>query len=251
MSRISPVYRSEIGKGAEPVRRLFDIAISLSALVILSPIIVLVTIAIALETGRPILFSQLRIGRNRRSFRMYKFRKFVCDCDPDGSPLTLENDDRSTRVGRILMATKLDEVPQFLNVLKGDMAIIGPRPESFAFADCFAGPYAEVLKYKPGILGPTQVAFRNESDLYSGHPDPSAFYRAVLFPMKAEMDLEYYSKRTLVSDIAWMFRGAVAILRRASSIVLSSSEAKSRMEFHAASVGHKSLETVTPERSNL
>lgn len=251
MSRNCLSHSSEIRKGAELVRRLLDIAISLSALVILSPIIVLVTLAIALETGRPILFSQLRIGRNGRSFRMYKFRKFRCDCGLDGSPLTLENDDRSTRVGRMLMATKLDEVPQFLNVLKGDMAIIGPRPESLAFADCFAGPYKEVLKYKPGIIGPTQVAFRNESDLYSGHVDPVAFYRAVLFPMKAEMDLEYYNRRTLISDIAWMFRGAAAILGRASSIVLSSSAVKSRMEFHAANIGHKSLETVTPERSNL
>ncbi|WP_262266475.1 MULTISPECIES: sugar transferase [Microvirga] len=233
------------------MRRLLDIVISLSALVILSPVIILVTLAIALETGRPILFSQMRIGHNGRPFRMYKFRKFRCDCGPDGSPLTLENDDRSTKVGKILMATKLDEVPQFLNVLRGDMAIVGPRPESFAFADCFSGPYMEVLKYKPGIVGPTQIAFRNESDLYTGHPDPGAFYRAVLFPMKADMDLQYYSRRTLTTDIACMFKAAIAILRRASSIVLSSSEVKGRMEFHAANIAHKSLETVTPERSNL
>jgi lipopolysaccharide/colanic/teichoic acid biosynthesis glycosyltransferase len=235
MIGITSVGPSETSKGAELVRRLLDIVISLFALVLLSPIILLVTVAIALETGRPILFSQLRIGRNGRSFRMYKFRKFRSDCGTDGSPLTLENDDRSTKVGKILMATKLDEVPQFWNTLMGDMAIIGPRPESFAFADCFTGPYTELLKYKPGIMGPAQVAFRNESDLYTGHSDPSEFYRVVLFPMKA----------------VWMFRGAAAILGGTSSFVLSSAAAESRIDFHVTNVRHKALETATSERSNL
>jgi lipopolysaccharide/colanic/teichoic acid biosynthesis glycosyltransferase len=251
MIGITSVGPSETSKGAELVRRLLDIVISLFALVLLSPIILLVTVAIALETGRPILFSQLRIGRNGRSFRMYKFRKFRSDCGTDGSPLTLENDDRSTKVGKILMATKLDEVPQFWNTLMGDMAIIGPRPESFAFADCFTGPYTELLKYKPGIMGPAQVAFRNESDLYTGHSDPSEFYRVVLFPMKAAIDLDYYSKRTLGSDVVWMFRGAAAILGGTSSFVLSSAAAESRIDFHVTNVRHKALETATSERSNL
>lgn len=197
---------------AEMTKRAFDIIVSSAALLVASPFMLLLALVIICESGRPVFFSQIRLGQGGRPFRMYKFRKFRSDCGTSGLPLTLENDQRLTRIGKFLLATKMDELPQFWNVLRGDMSIIGPRPESMAFADCFTGGFERVLDYKPGILGPAQAAFRSESTLYPQGADPSEFYRAVLFPAKAHMDLAYYSNRTIASDVAWMLRGALAVL---------------------------------------
>lgn len=196
----------------ETTKRAFDVLVSSMALLVASPFMFLLALAIMVESGRPVFFSQQRLGQGGRPFRMYKFRKFRSDCGTSGSPLTVENDQRLTKVGKFLLATKMDELPQFWNVLKGDMSIIGPRPESMAFADCFSGGFERVLDYKPGILGPAQAAFRSECSLYPPGVDPSDFYRAVLFPAKARMDLEYYSTRTLASDIAWMLRTVLAVV---------------------------------------
>jgi lipopolysaccharide/colanic/teichoic acid biosynthesis glycosyltransferase len=194
-------------------RRLLDLIVASAALIVFAPIMSLIALAILLESGRPVLFSQLRVGQHGRPFRMFKFRKFHTHCSTDDCPLTLERDARMTVLGHGLRATKLDELPQFWNVVRGDMSIVGPRPETFAFADCFAGGLERILRYKPGILGPSQVIFRNESALFPPDTDPCVFYRTVQFPAKARIDLEYYQRRTLLRDVGWMVRGALAILR--------------------------------------
>jgi hypothetical protein len=116
-----------------------------------------------------------------------------------------------TGVGRFLLRTKLDELPQLWNVLKGDMSIVGPRPESLDFQDCFKGPCARVLEHKPGIFGPSQVLFRNEYIFHHRHPEPEQFYRDVLFPLKADIDLAYFEHRTLCRDLGWAVRSALAV----------------------------------------
>jgi len=143
---------------------------------------------------------------------MYKFRKFRVHCDDRGCPLTMQNDDRLTRVGRVLAATKLDELPQLWNVLRGDMSLVGPRPESFAFSDCFRNGFEKIHKHKPGLFGPCQVLFRNESELYPVGVTAEEFYRNVLFPTKAKIDLAYFEHRTLVSDLGWILRAAWVIV---------------------------------------
>jgi lipopolysaccharide/colanic/teichoic acid biosynthesis glycosyltransferase len=188
------------------LRRLFDIVCASLAMLLVAPVALMVTLAILIEGGRPILFSQLRLGRNGRPFRMYKFRKFRPDCDDRGCPLTLDGDCRMTRIGRILAAAKLDELPQIWNVLRGDMSLVGPRPESLAFADCFSNGFEKIHEHKPGLFGPCQVLFRNESKLYPRGVPEVDFYRQVLFPAKAEIDLAYFSRRTLASDLTWIFR---------------------------------------------
>lgn len=195
----------------ERARRALDLVVACLAIIVLSPVMLLIALAICLESGAPVLFYQVRLGQHGRPFHIYKFRKFRRDCGTDGSPLTFDGDSRMTVVGLFLRATKLDELPQFWNVLRGDMSVIGPRPESLAFADCFTGGYERVLDHRPGILGPSQVTFRNESALYAGEADPDKLYRAVIFPTKARIDLDYYSKRTLFSDVLWIFRGILAI----------------------------------------
>jgi lipopolysaccharide/colanic/teichoic acid biosynthesis glycosyltransferase len=208
-SRTSTVLRI----GSEATRRVFDIVFAASCLIVLSPALLLIVAAIWLESGRPIFFKQLRLGRHGRPFYMYKFRKFHKDCGTSGPPLTLQKDPRLTSVGNFLASSKFDELPQLWNTLRGDMSVIGPRPESMAFADCFTGNFTEVLDHKPGILGPSQVTFRNENALYPQSSDPTEFYRQEIFPAKALIDLQYYSQRSFVQDLLWLFYGILAVLR--------------------------------------
>jgi lipopolysaccharide/colanic/teichoic acid biosynthesis glycosyltransferase len=197
------------------LRRALDILCAVVVGFVLAPIMLIVTLAIWIESGRPILFSHLRLGQNGRPFRMYKFRKFRPDCDNHGCPLTVEGDSRLTAVGRLLAASKLDELPQFWNVLRGDMSVVGPRPESLAFTGCFRNGFEKILEHKPGIFGPCQVMFRHESKLYPAGVAAVEFYREVLFPAKAQIDLAYFPSRTLVSDLGWIVRGAWSIAARA------------------------------------
>jgi lipopolysaccharide/colanic/teichoic acid biosynthesis glycosyltransferase len=195
------------------LRRILDLITAALGLALLSPVIILTALAIWIESGRPIFFSQIRLGQSGRHFYIYKFRKFHKDSGSSDRPLTMTNDARMTRLGRFLQKTKLDELPQLWNILKGDMSVVGPRPESLAFADCFSGIYLRVLDYKPGIFGPSQIWFRDEDSLYRENADPERFYREVLFPLKARIDLAYFPHRTISSDMAWIARGVLAVLR--------------------------------------
>lgn len=140
-------------------RRSVDIIFVCAAMFLLAPVILVVTLAIWIEGGRPILFSQLRLGQKGRPFRMYKFRKFRPDCDDRGCPLTMQADGRLTRVGRLLAVGKLDELPQLWNVLRGDMSFVGPRPESLAFADCFRNGFEKFTNTSPDFLVRVRFSF--------------------------------------------------------------------------------------------
>jgi lipopolysaccharide/colanic/teichoic acid biosynthesis glycosyltransferase len=142
---------------------------------------------------------------------LHKFRKFHVQANQSSLAVTLKNDSRMTRVGRVLERTKLDELPQLWNVLVGDMALVGPRPESLAFADCFGGTYSRILDHRPGIFGPCQVIFRNENAFYASGCDPEIFYRNVLFPLKAHVDLAYFPRRSLTGDLVWAGRSVLAV----------------------------------------
>lgn len=196
----------------QAARRAFDIALAATSLLALLPIMLLIALAIIIESGRPVLFSHTRLGLKGRHFRMHKFRKFHNDCSATGLQVTLEGDARLTKVGTFLRSTKLDELPQLWNVLVGDMSVIGPRPESTGYSDCFKNGFEEILEYKPGVLGPSQVRFRDEGALFPAEGDADAFYRSVLFPTKARIDLDYYSVRTLRGDLGWLCEGVLATL---------------------------------------
>ena len=193
-------------------QRCFDLAIAAFALLVFAPIMTIVATAIAFESGFPVLFRQARIGIGGRPFEMYKFRKFSRSCS--GPALTKADDSRFTKVGKFLAKTKLDELPQFWNVLTGDMAIVGPRPETFEFSGCYTGGYEEALQYKPGVVGPSQVFFRDEASHYPEGGDPCQFYREVIFPIKAGLDIAYCRRRTIASDVVWLWRSALAVFGR-------------------------------------
>jgi lipopolysaccharide/colanic/teichoic acid biosynthesis glycosyltransferase len=193
-------------------RRIFDVIAAGTGLVFGSPIFLLVALAIWIDDGRPLIFSQERLGQFGRRFRIYKFRKFRKEVGTTGCALTVEGDQRMTRLGHLLERTKLDELPQLWNILKGDMSVVGPRPESLAFADCFTRAYRRILDHRPGIFGPNQVLFRNEGRIYPANQDPERFYREVLFPLKADKDLAYFAQRTIGSDIGWIIRGLLTVI---------------------------------------
>ena len=193
------------------IARSLDVLFAAVCLAVLSPVMLLIAVAIIAESGRPVFFSQVRLGQGGRHFQIYKFRKFRADCSPFGLPLTVNNDGRTSRIGRLLAKTKFDELPQLYNILRGDMAFVGPRPESLAFADCFDDKHRAILDYRPGIFGPSQAAFRNEASLYPVNTDLIKVYREVIFPLKACLDLEYYPRKTMLKDLVWIVRGVMAV----------------------------------------
>ena len=205
------------------IRRVMDITLALTGLIVLSPLLLLIALAIVIETGFPVFYVQTRIARGGKTFRMYKFRKFRASCD-GGSPLTMKDDTRMTRLGEFLARTKLDEMPQLYNIIRGDMSIVGPRPESLAFAGDFTEQVRPLLMHRPGIFGPSQVAFRNECALYPAGMDPVQFYHETLFPAKAALDLAYYAQRTVWTDIVWIVRGILAVLGKAPPEHLSAAK---------------------------
>ena len=193
---------------ADRLRRLFDVAVAIIGLIVASPVMIVITTLLWLDAPGHALFAQQRLGRNGRLFTLYKFRKFPASWQSAGPGVTVANDSRLTRFGAILERTKFDELPQLWNILKGEMAFIGPRPESPRFGDLFTGRHRRLLDYTPGLFGPAQVAFRNESEMYPSDQDPEQFYRQQLFGQKADLDLAYYQHRNgLASDIGWMVRG--------------------------------------------
>lgn len=226
MPMVTPALRPR----SVALSRLFDVTVAGAALLLLLPVVLVVSLAILVESGRPILFRQKRLGHNGHPFVILKFKKFRDAHDGSGPPLTSQADARMTRIGAILQRTKLDEVPQFLNVLAGDMAIVGPRPESLRLADGFTGRFRPVLSHKPGIFGPNQVMFRHEDALFAGRHDVEGYYRHILFPLKASVDVIYFSKRTMARDMRLLLSGVAAICfgtTRTEHLILGSDPVRS------------------------
>lgn len=202
---------SALGGLSFDARRCLDCLVALVALICLAPMLAIIALAIWIDSDGPIFFSQVRLGRGAQHFRLHKFRKFHERDQPGGLAVTLSSDPRMTRIGRVLERTKLDELPQLWNILVGEMALVGPRPESLPFADCFNSIYSGVLDYRPGIFGPCQAVFRNEKLFYGLAGDPEEFYRTVLFPLKAQIDLAYFPSRNMISDAEWTLRSVLAV----------------------------------------
>jgi len=188
------------------MKRLFDVLASSMALLSLSPILLVIALAIKLESRGPVFFRQTRVGENRRPFTMYKFRKFPTSYDGHGPGVTLTDDYRLTRIGRILERLKLDELPQFLNVLKGDMCLVGPRPETPNFVKYYSESDRRVLEVKPGIFGINQLLFRREAELYPEGVDPEEFYVSQIMPRKLANDIEYLQRSTFATDLALLIK---------------------------------------------
>ena len=193
-------------------KRVFDMVVAGLGLVAAAPLFLAISIAIKRDSPGPVFFRQVRIGRKRRPFAMWKFRKMPHDLREQGPMLTCRNDRRLTRVGHWLERTKLDELPQLLNVLASEMSIVGPRPEVPKFVDRAASEQWDLaLSVKPGIFGPNQIRYRNEADLYPKDcGDIEDFYLRHILPAKLEVDARYALHSNLFGDVWLLLRGVFA-----------------------------------------
>lgn len=191
-------------------QRTFDVLAGSALLAATAPLLLAIALLVRADSAGPVFFAQTRIGLGGARFRIYKFRKFRDGIGDSGPGLTLPADARLTRVGAWLERSKFDELPQLLNVLQGSMALVGPRPELPKFADLFAGADAELLRFKPGIFGPSQTVYAAESTLFGTGVAPEAAYRAAQFPRKAALDLAYYRDPSLVGHVRWIALGALS-----------------------------------------
>jgi lipopolysaccharide/colanic/teichoic acid biosynthesis glycosyltransferase len=178
---------------------LFERALTLLMVLLLAPVFLMVALMVLCRDGRPILFRQTRIGQGGAPFEILKFR--TMSVDNAGSLITGGGDPRITANGALLRRSKLDEMPQLWNVVRGDMQLVGPRPEVKKYVDMYDERQRRVLDSKPGITDVASLAFRNEESLLEGVADPANFYIQKLMPAKIELNLEYAARRNIFSDL--------------------------------------------------
>ncbi|MGZ8377122.1 MAG: polysaccharide biosynthesis protein [Gemmatirosa sp.] len=195
-------------------RRTLDVIVSALALVALAPALAVVALLVRLADGGPALFRQERIGRGGRPFRMLKFRTMTVDAERTGALLTADGDARVTAVGRVLRRSKLDELPQLWNVLRGDMALVGPRPEVARYVAHYGPAERTLLDRRPGITDPASLAYINEGAQLAAADDPERHYVEALLPAKLAMNLAYAARATVWSDVAVLARTVAAIAGR-------------------------------------
>ncbi|MEZ5401935.1 MAG: sugar transferase [Bryobacteraceae bacterium] len=170
-----------------------------AALVLLAPVLAAIAVLIVIEDGFPVFFRQDRMGRGGNSFRLLKFRSMVHRSS--GTQVTAKGDSRITRIGAFLRRLKLDELPQLWNVVRGDMALIGPRPEVPRYVEYGDPRWKEVLSVRPGITDLATLVYRNEEEILAGASDPDMCYRAEVLPRKLELNLEYLRERSFRRDL--------------------------------------------------
>ncbi len=181
-------------------KRTFDILFAAAGLVVLSPLLLCVAAAVKFTSAGPILFRQTRLGRHGAPFTMLKFRSMVAGAERSGAEVTAGGDLRITPLGRLLRRTKLDELPQLWNVLRGDMSFVGPRPEVPRFAARFPREFRRILAVRPGITHRATLAFRREEDILAQVRDPRRFYVERVMPYKLEL-YERHLRQSLLSDV--------------------------------------------------
>ena len=198
---------------ATVAKRLTDLTLAMVGLLILAPALTIIGLLVRADSAGPAIFRQVRVGRDGRPFEIHKFRTLQVDA---GGPLiSASGDRRVTRIGAVLRRTKLDELPQLWDVLRGDMSLVGPRPEVPSCAALWPAAEREViLSVRPGITDPVSLLYRNEADELALATDPDQHYRTAILPRKARMYVEYVRTRSLTGDLAILVRTMVALLRR-------------------------------------
>lgn len=191
------------------MKRFMDVTVALIALAVLFPLLAMIGLIIRLGEGKPVLYRGVRTGLHGRAFYILKFRT-MRPHSPSLGEITVSQDSRVTPLGRLLRASKLDELPQLINVLRGDMSLVGPRPESPYFVRYYTPQQRRVLTVRPGITGAAQILFRHEERLLTG-PDPEEHYRAAIMPAKLAIDLDYVQCQSLATDLKILARTLKAL----------------------------------------
>lgn len=193
-------------------KRLFDFLFSLLALIILSPLFILVALLIKLGSPGPVFYLGTRVGRRERLIRILKFRTMTVNDRGGHARITSAGDPRITAVGRVLRRFKVDELPQLLNVIEGDLSLVGPRPEDPQYVALYTAEQRQVLNVRPGITSPASLRHRNEESILTGN-EWERVYREKVMPQKLAMDLEYIQRATFWSDIGVVLRTVGVILK--------------------------------------
>jgi lipopolysaccharide/colanic/teichoic acid biosynthesis glycosyltransferase len=218
---IQPAPRNLIGMSTAErhsyvvAKRVVDVTFSAVVLVCLAPLMAAIAIAVRLDSPGPAIFRHARLGRFGKPFLVYKFRSMraVRDDAPGGLQVTAAGDSRITRVGRFLRRYKLDELPQFANVLKGDMSLVGPRPEVDRYARLYPDEYERILSVRPGLTDFATLEFRHEEELLGRSSDPEDAYQREVLPAKIRLYLRYLDERSLRTDLALLAQTARHLLR--------------------------------------
>lgn len=185
------------------LKRAMDVVGSAAALLVLGPSIIAIGATVRWTMGRPVLYRQVRIGRHGRPFVMPKFRT-MAERDAGASPITVANDPRVTRIGRVLRRTRLDELPQLWCVLRGEMSLVGPRPDIPGYADRLTGADRRVLLIRPGMTGPATIAFRDEEATLARVADPRSHNDDVVYPSKTRLNVAYLEHWSLQGDCRYL-----------------------------------------------
>ena len=195
------------------MKRLFDLLVSLLGLLLLSPVFLILAILIKLDSPGPVFYIQERVGQGFKLFKLFKFRTMRMDADKYTAITVGARDPRITAVGYYLRKYKLDEFPQLINVLLGNMSLVGPRPELKKFVDLYTLEQQQVLTIKPGITDYASIEFRNENELLAGKPDPIDFYIREIMPVKLALNLKYLQTRSFWGDFRIIFRTLISIFQ--------------------------------------
>lgn len=195
------------------LKRAMDIVISGCALAVLWPVLLLIALAIKIDDPGPVFYRQVRVGKNGKTFRIFKFRTMIVDADKKGLAITVGRDNRITRMGRILRKTKLDELAQLINVFMGEMSFVGPRPEVPKYVDMYTPYQRQVLLVRPGITDYASIAYRNENDVLEGADDPERMYIDVIMPDKIELNMKYLREISPLADIKLILSTIVAVIK--------------------------------------
>lgn len=182
-------------------KRVFDIAAAAVGLLVWSPVLIIIALLIKKEDGGPVFYRGLRVGKDGKEFRMFKFRTMVVNADKIGGSSTSDDDSRITKTGKWLRKYKLDELPQLINVVKGDMSIVGPRPEVPYYVKMFNAEERKILSVKPGITDWATLWNNDEGALLAGSPDPEKEYVEKIRPQKLRLQLKYVNERSFFTDL--------------------------------------------------
>ena len=188
------------------MKRLFDITASFFGIIILSPLLIFIGLWVELSSKGGVFYKQIRVGKNNKDFKLYKFRSMRVNSDKQGLLTVGSKDSRITKAGYFIRKYKIDELPQLFNVLKGDMSFVGPRPEVRRYVDLYSKEQMQVLKVAPGITDPASIKYRNENDLLSSANNPEEYYIQYIMPDKLKINIDYINTQTFIKDIKIIFQ---------------------------------------------
>lgn len=188
------------------MKRLFDITASFFGIIILSPLLIFIGLWVGLSSKGGVFYKQIRVGKNNKDFKLYKFRSMRVNSDKQGLLTVGSKDSRITKAGYFIRKYKIDELPQLFNVLKGDMSFVGPRPEVRRYVDLYSKEQMKVLSVRPGITDPASIKYRNENDILSSASDPEQYYIQHIMPDKLKINIDYINTQTFIKDIKIIFQ---------------------------------------------